>query len=277
MAHEAVLARDPRTIVALYADRAAGLSAEEIAAKHNLPAPTVYRYLRSLHQPCGLRRPYDYRTAPPPDDAPVQIYWLGYVTACGRVVGQGNAATVVLAIHPHDEPHVQAMVADLVRGHPRVEFADSSLEGRQAYVRDPALAEVLSQWGLTGTLAAASVTLDYVPAALAFDFVRGYLEGSRRAPPFGGLRVLPSPPGRTTGLAMVGPLPLADSLRRVLGACGVGTGRLEPARASGLVILSFPPTAGAAILARAYARPVRSSPRAARFVARFASSRQGTG
>jgi AcrR family transcriptional regulator len=273
VAHEALAPRDPRAIVALYADRAAGLSAEEIAAKHNLPAPTVYRYLRSLHQPCGLRRPYDYGTAPLPDDAAVQIYWLGYVAACGRVVGQGNAATLVLAIHPHDEPHVQLLVADLVRGHARMEFADSSLEGRQAYVRDPVLAEVLAQWGLAGSLAAASVTLDYVPAALVFDFVRGYLEGSRRAPPFGGPRAMPLPPGRTTRLAVVGPPPLVESLRRVLRACGVGGGELEPARPSGLVALSFPPAAGATILARAYARPVRSSPRAARFVARFAAPR----
>ncbi|MDR7537555.1 MAG: hypothetical protein QN183_14500 [Armatimonadota bacterium] len=272
--HDTALQRDPRAIVELYADRAAGLSAEEIAAKYNLPAPAVYRYLRSTHQACGLWRPYDYRTAPPPADAAVQIYWLGYLTASGRVLGQGNAATLVLAIHPHDEPHVQTLVADLVRGHPRVEFADSSLEGRQAYVRDPVLAEVLLQWGLANSLAAASVSLDYVPAALAPDFVRGYLEGSRRTPPFGGTRLTPAPPGRNARLVLVGPPTLVASLRRVLRTtCGVQEGVVEPTRQAGLVALSYAAADGTAILARAYHRPVRTGPRAVRFVARFASPR----
>ncbi|MGQ0550528.1 MAG: hypothetical protein ACT4PY_12770 [Armatimonadota bacterium] len=259
--------QDPKKIYDIHADQAAGLSSSEIAAKHDLPAAMVMGFLRSNGETCTLVSPYSIRREPRPTTASVQVYWLGFIAASGRVFGQNHLTTLVLEIHPEDAPHVQTLVQDLMVGHVTCEFADSSLYGRQAYVRDRQLAESLLQWGISAASQDGSIPIEFIPEDLMADFVRGYLEGSRHSPPFGGLRhEAPSPRSRRS-LTLVGPAPLVDGLKRVLqSVCGARGGAARPFGTLGLEQVVFPAEDGVRVLEYAYRRPIRSMPRAARFV-----------
>lgn len=263
---------DPKTIYRIHADREAGKSAADIAVKHDLPAITVQGFLRSSGKTCALLSPYDLRGAELPPNAAVQVYWLGYIAASGRVFGQNNLSTLILAIHPDDAPHIQTLLADLVIGHPRCEFADSSLDGRQAYVRDRSLAEVLLQWGVGAAAEDGSIPIEFIPPALWPDFIRGYLEGSRRCPPFGGQGArAPRVPGVPRTLTLVGNRPLVEGLSRELqSACGITGGAVAPSGGGGLSQVAFSPSDTTKILEAAYRSPSRTSPRAAKFVKQFA-------
>jgi hypothetical protein len=263
---------DPKTLYAIQADRASGLSADEIATKHNLSRFAVQTVLRPTSSPAGMSSPYQFRHEGTPPNAAVQVYWLGYMSATGRIFGQSSQGTIVLAIHPQDEPHVQTLVQDLVTGHPRVEFADSNLEGRQAYVRDRQLAEVLAQWGISTTPGSSALALEFIPKEIIADFVRGYLEGSRLSPPFGGRRAALPSPASARSLTFVGGPALISALGPALHTlCGVRPGPAKPFGSSGLVKITLTSSESLKVLSAAYARPVRTSPRAARFAAKFAA------
>lgn len=242
----------------------------EIAAKHDLPAATVLGFLRPTGGACALVSPYDLQQGALPANASAQVYWLGFIAASGRVHGHNNICTLVLAIHPNDAIHIQTLLQDLVVGHVTCEFADSNLSGRQAYVRDRQLAEMLLQWGISSAPEEGSIPLEFIPRALLPDFVRGYLEGSRHGTPFGGThRRVPSPRSLRS-LSLVGPASLVRELNRVLqSACGVRGGVVSPFGQLDLAQLVFPPQDCARILAYAYRRPTRTVPRAAKFVAWF--------
>jgi hypothetical protein len=255
----------------VHADHAEGLSVNEIAAKHDLPALTVQSFLRPNEQTCRLASPYRFRRGRLPDSAAAQVYWLGYIAATGRVCGQHAFTTLVLNIHREDEVHVETLVSDLVVGHARVEFADSSLDGRQAYIRDRRLGEVLTQWGLSSTREGMTIPLEYLPPALLPDFVRGYLEGSRLSPPFGGRgRAAPSP--RTLGrLTLVGPEAVIRAIAAGLPAmCGARVQAIAPFGPPGIVRATLSRQDSLRVVACVYRRPGRVSSRAAAFVARFA-------
>jgi hypothetical protein len=262
---------DPKTIFAVHADHADGLSPSEIATKRDLPLLTVQAFLRPSEQTCRLASPYRFRRGRLPDNAAIQAYWLGYIAATGRVCGQQAFTTLVLSIHRDDERHVETLAADLVVGHARVEFVDSSLDGRQAYIRDRALGEVLTQWGLAATREALDVPLEYLPPAVLPDFARGYLEGSRLERPFGGRA---SGPRRApVRLALAGPTALIRALAAGLqAACGVRAAAVTPSRESDMARAVFSRADSAKVMARLYHRPVRSSPRAAPLAARFAEA-----
>lgn len=262
---------DPKTIYSIHADREAGSSAEEIAAKHDMPAVTVQGFLRSSGKTCALLSPFELRGVELPPNAAVQVYWLGYIAASGRVFGQNNLSTLILAIHPDDAPHIQTLLSDLVIGHPRCEFAESSLDGRQAYVRDRSLAEVLLQWGIGPTAEDGSVPIEFIPPALSPDFVRGYLEGSRRVPPFGGAGArVPRIPGVPRTLTLVGNRPLVEGLSRELrSACGITGGTVAPSGGGALSQVTFSSLDTTRLLKAAYRSPERTSPRAAKFVKKF--------
>ncbi|MBI3998660.1 MAG: hypothetical protein HY355_06465 [Armatimonadetes bacterium] len=266
---------DPRTIYEIHADRASGMTAAEIAEKRSLPAMTVVGMLRRAVETCTLRSPYEFHQAARSAMGAVHVYWLGFIAACGRVLGTSQLS-LVMAIHPQDAEHIQLLLQDLIIGHARLEFADSNLHGRQAYVRDTHLAEMLLQWGISATPDEGSVPVEFIPQALVPDFVRGYLEGSRYSSPFGGQgRQLPSPRGLRS-LVLVGPAALLGGLNRALQAtCGVAEGVLKPFEQFGLSQLVFSSGDGVKILKKAYARPIRSLPRAAKFVAQFGLQESG--
>ena len=261
---------DPRKIYDIHADRAAGLTPSEIAAKHDLPATTIQGFLRSTAQACALLSPYDLQRNALPANAAVQVYWLGFIAASGRVFGQNNLSTLVLAIHPDDAAHIQTLLQDLIIGHATCEFADSSLDGRQVYVRDRQLAERLLQWGISAMPAEGSIPLEFIPRSLVSDFVRGYLEGSRHSPPFGGVRRRVPSPRSMRALALVGHMPLIEGLSRLLqSVCGIGRGAVAPFGRTGLTQVTFSSGDSARILEYVYRNPVRTMPRAASLAERF--------
>ncbi|MDR7521959.1 MAG: hypothetical protein QN168_05790 [Armatimonadota bacterium] len=261
---------DPRTIYEVHKDRATGLTASEIAVKHGLSPMTVLGVLRPTSHPEALRNPYVFHSGALPTNAALQMYWLGYIAAGGRVAGQHLLSTLVLAIHPQDTEHVQWLLKDLGMGRVRCEVVESSLEGRQVYIRDRSLAETLLQWGIAAAPNEGSVPVEFIPRALVPDFVRGYLEGSRRTPPFGGTRAVAPSPRSLRSLALAGPLPLMEGLNQALQAiCGVRTGTLGPSGHRGLTQLTFSRRDAVKILACAYRRPLRTGPRAVKFAARF--------
>ncbi|HET8678672.1 MAG TPA: hypothetical protein VFM39_01025 [bacterium] len=261
---------DPRKIFTIHADQASGLTPLQIAAKHDLPPATVQGFLRARGETCTLASPYGIQRSHSPTPASVQVYWLGFIAAAGRVSGQSHLTTLVLHIHPGDAPHVQTLIQDLMIGHVTCEFADSSLYGRQAYVRDRQLAEQLLQWGISATSEDGSIPIEFIPESLIGDFVRGYLEGSRYSPPFGGLRHQAPSPRSLRSLVLVGPVPLVEGLNRVLhSVCGARGGVVRPFGTLGLAQVVFSQEDGIRVLEHAYRRPSRSMPRAARFAAWF--------
>ncbi len=270
LASQALPRHDPKKIYEIHADRAGGLTVLEIATKHNLPATTVLGFLRSTVNTCALVSPYDFQQQVLMPLAPLHVYWLGFIAATGRVVGQNNFCTLVLAIHPDDASHIQTLLADLVVGRTTCEFADSSLSGRQAYIRDRQLAEKILQWGIAANPEENSVPLEFIPAAMLPDFVRGYIEGSRLSPPFGGTRRQPPSPRALGSLSLVGSEPLITQLKRALqSACRAYGGVISPFEGGSLAQVVFPPEAGARILEYAYRHPTRTGPRAIKFVSRF--------
>ena len=198
-----------------------------------------------------------------PARAPAQIYWLGFIAAAGRVSGENARGTLVLAIHPDDGAHVQALLTDLIEGYANCEFVDSSLSGRQAYVRNPELARVLLQWGILSAPEQSSIPLEFVPTALMPDFLRGYIEGtpSRSATLAPRLRGL---------LSMTGAAPFIESLAAALkGLCGTG-GTVGQSGQNGLARLVYTARDSMRLLEFAYRTPTRTSPRAAPLVTYFA-------
>ena len=263
---------DPRLIYAIQANRAGGLTVAEIAAKHNLPLPTVLQLLRAPSPSCALKTPYEFRQGALPSRAPAQVYWLGYIAATGRIFGENARGTLVLAIHPEDGAHIQTLLQDLIEGYANCEFVDSSLNGRQAYVRNPDLARVLLQWGIASTLDQTAIPLEFLPQALLPDFLRGYIEGSRLTRPFGEGRNgngVPSP-GSLRSLALAGSAALIDGLATALRAACGASGTMGSTGPSGLTQVVFHAKDGMRLLEYAYRLPTRSSPRAEKFVAHFA-------
>jgi hypothetical protein len=263
---------DPRQIYNIHADRASGMTASQIAAKHDLPVVTVLAFLRSGEKTCALSSPYGLQGTVLPVNAAVQVYWLGYIAASGRVFERNNPATLILAIHPDDAEHILMLLDDLIVGHPRWEFADSSVDGRQAYVRDRGLVDVLIQWGISADLEHDSLPIEFVPLALIPDFVRGYLEGSRHGQPFGGVRRGTRSIRSVPTLTLVGSRSLIEGLSRVLQSVfGTTAGTISSFGRLGLSQVTFSPQDSAQILEQAYRSPMRTSPRSAKFVERFAS------
>jgi hypothetical protein len=246
------------------------MSVAEIATKHGLALPVVLGFLKSSADSCTLLAPYEFHRAPVTATTAVHMYWLGYIAACGRLFGQGAHGTLVLAIHPEDSSQIDTLLQDLTIGHAACEFADSSLSGRQAYVRNPGLARVLIQWGIAETPERGLIPFEYVPAALVPDFVRGYIEGSRLTPPFGGEgRRIPTP-ASLERLTLVGAPGLIRDLSKVLaGPYHINGGAVTPHKSSGLSQITFNRPETQRLLAHAYRSPVRSIPRAAKFVAKY--------
>lgn len=115
--------------------------------------------------------------AMPPD---VQMYWVGFLTAAGRLCGQGAAFTLVVTLGNRSQADMDTFTADLAGAYVRYEFCHSSLAGWQLYVRDEHLCKALLPWGIpSDRYGEAPALLDELPDDLITPFVRGYLDGDR--------------------------------------------------------------------------------------------------
>ncbi len=254
--------RDPYQLFSIQSDFAAGLEPHQIAAKHGLPLPAVLRIVRRPRDE-RLLNPFHLRHSAVRTKGATQLYWLGYIAAAGRLFLQGAAPTLVLAVDRRDASHVQTLIEDLCAGHPTCEWCESNHDGLQAYIRDRELAQMLAEWGAPGAdPSEGSVPVTLIPTVLLPHFVRGYLEGGTRTPPFG-RRHVPASPTAVRIVALEGQSAFLTGLNAALAKhAGISGGVVRPKR-NGMGLLTYRGRAAKQLAQFAYRDVGRSLPRAA--------------
>ncbi|HEX2715110.1 MAG TPA: hypothetical protein VHM88_23235 [Candidatus Acidoferrales bacterium] len=178
-----------------------GKSPAEIAEAFEFPLKMVQQILMPvadarLSDPAQLlntRVP-----APGLPTANVQVYWVGFLTAAGRICGQGASFTLIVTLGDRSQEHVDTFMADLATTQVHHEFCRSSLLGWQFYVRDQSLCKALLPWGIPSDLDGDDPTvLDDLPNEFVAPFLRGYLDGDWAAP-------RPASEARSNGLVLHG-------------------------------------------------------------------------
>jgi hypothetical protein len=160
-----------------------GRSPEAIADLCQIPIAMVEQVLRSVGDP-RLSDPAHLlnarRAAPGLTPADVQMYWLGFLTAAGRIWGQGAAFTLVITLgDKKSQMYIKTIMADLADPYARSEFCQSSLHGWQLYIRDQSLCNALIPWGIPSDLHGEDpAVLDDLPEEFAAPFLRGYVDGN---------------------------------------------------------------------------------------------------
>jgi hypothetical protein len=258
--------RDPLRLFHIQSDFAAGLAPTDIAKKHELPVPAVLQIVRGRKRDDGLLDPFQLAHDGSRGRSATQMYWMGYIAACGRLYHQGPSSTLVLDVDRRDVEHVRQLIEDLVPGRTSCEFCESNQNGLQAYIRDRDLGTLLSQWGIpSADPTEGSVPISLIPGSLLPHFVRGYLEGSRNQPPFG-RTLVPATMASIRTVTLVGPQDFVTALAAALRKhVGIGPGTIT-GRRDGLKTLTFKGTKAKKIVQYAYRDPTRSIPRAAKFV-----------
>jgi hypothetical protein len=251
LANPAVLEARERTRLILAAARR-GKTPAQIAEAGDYPLKMVQQVLAPiadtrLADPAGLlnKRPRAPGVAP----ADVQIYWMGFLTAAGRICGQGASFALVVTLGERSQLHMNTFVEDLATPQVRSEYCSSSLLGWQLYVRDQNLCKALLRWGIPSDLHGDDPSvLDDLPEEFAAPFLRGYLDGNW-APSNG-----PAPRGN--GLVLYGTEPILAAVNRLVNrAWDVDSGVLvaRPPRAS----LTFTRQDAQVVLARSRAYTAR--------------------
>src|SRR2546426_3240452 len=160
-----------------------GRGATEIADAYQSPVALVKRLLAPTEHP-RLSDPVDLirtgHVAAGKAPAVVQMYWCGFLTATGQIMGQGTSSTLVVTIGEEPPDSLATLPADLVAGHMRCEFCRSSIVGWQGYLRDQALCKALVPWGIPSDLYGEDPgVLDDLPREFIPPFLRGYADGDR--------------------------------------------------------------------------------------------------
>ena len=182
-----------------------GRTPREIADEQHLPLKMVQQVLTPvtdgrLSDPVPLLRTGTAADGLPPAD--VQVYWIGFLTAAGRICGQGTSFALIVTLGDRSKPYVDTLMADLTEPHVRHEFCQSSLLGWQLYIRDQTLCKALLPWGIASDVHGEDPSLlDDVPPDLAAPFLRGYLDGD-----------WPAPTGRRNGLVLHGSEPVLEKI-----------------------------------------------------------------
>lgn len=262
--------RDPLLLFRLQTDFAAGLAPAQIAEKHAL---SLYIVTQALRREGNGRLPDPYVLSQRErgvGDATL-VYWVGYIAACGSVF-DGPNPTLVLDIDTDDLAHLHTLVEDLCEGRPGLESCQSSTRGLQVYIRDRNLGRVMVRWGIPGAdRATEAVPVDFIPRGLMSHFVRGYIEGGRATPPFGGGRV-PGSPRTARRVILAGPHGFLADLRAALPPDLRRSGSLT-GRTGGAARLTFDGDSAAELLRFAYRDATRSLPRAAALQRAFTAGR----
>jgi hypothetical protein len=163
-----------------------GKRSAEIAKLYQLPVAAVERVLT----PAGHARLSDpvqlllsQQEEPGMAPADVQMYWVGFLTAAGRIWGQGSSLTLVVTLGEGSREYVEPFIADLVTDHIRCELCHSSAVGWQAYLRDQHLCKALFPWGIPSDLQGDDAALlEDLPREFAVPFIRGYVDGNWPSP-----------------------------------------------------------------------------------------------
>jgi hypothetical protein len=159
-----------------------GKQAREIAESYDLPVGTVERVLIPVDHP-RLSDPVQLlrtrRESPGMTPADIQLYWLGFLMAAGRIWGQGTSLTLVVTLGEQSHAHMETFMDDLATDYVRCEFCRSSVVGWQAYLRDQTLCKALFPWGVPSELHGDDATiLDDLPGEFTTPFIRGYADGN---------------------------------------------------------------------------------------------------
>lgn len=220
-----------------------GSSPAKIAAHLHIPVEAVERVLTAvdnhyLSDPTHLIRTRKAAAGLAPED--VQLYWLGFLTAAGRIWGQGASLTLVITLGEKSQAHMETLMTDLTDPHVRYEFCRSSLLGWQLYIRDQDLCKALVPWGIPSDLFGEDpALLDDLPEEFAVPFLRGYVDGDFPADQ-------PAAGRRDSRLALHGaPAVLAGIDAMVLRFWGITAGGVTPETPR--AALHFGPRAGRVI------------------------------
>lgn len=195
-----------------------------------------------------------------------QLYWLGYISASGRVYAQRSVPALVLDIDPRDLDHVHRIGEEFLDCRLHWELCRSNLNGLQGYIRDREFGKFLVQWGAPGAGEEdGSASIALIPSSLLPHFVRGYLEGGHQTPPFGG-RVTPTILASVRTLALIGTegflFRLSDALSRYADLPAGTMTRLPKGR----YMLTYRGARARRLIHYAYRNPSPSMPRAARLL-----------
>ncbi|HLW49184.1 MAG TPA: hypothetical protein VKW09_15655 [bacterium] len=190
---------------------------------------------------------------PAPD---VQMYWLGFLSAAGRICGQGASFALIITLGTRSQEHMNMFVQDVATPQVRNEYCSSSLLGWQLYVRDQGLCKALLRWGIPSDLHGDEPgVLDDIPAEFAAPFVHGYVDGNWAPADVGA--------PRSNGLLLYGTETILGAVNRMVKrAWGVTGGVITPRGPRSQ--LRFNRQDGHAILtrSRAYTERRRTSPSA---------------
>lgn len=270
---------EPREVFAIHQERGSGLTPAQIGLKHDL-SPMVVQSLLRPRPNTTLPTPFELSQPSVDGSAAISVYWLGFITGCGRVSEGVGSRTVVLSIDPRDVEHTRVLVHDLIRNHASYEFCMSSRDGQQLYIRERDLGDAAAQWGLTDEPRETRCALEYVPTNLLSHFTRGILEGQLDQPPFGGREKGREPSAQTSRVAFQGSRSFVDELQRRLKSVASGDVQMvDPpqkrdagAAVHSGAVLVYQGDAASSVLRYAYVASPRSSPRGVRLVKAFTSA-----
>ncbi|MBI4278396.1 MAG: hypothetical protein HY660_08055 [Armatimonadetes bacterium] len=215
----------------------------DLAHKHALPVTRVQQIVGAGHRASRLSTPYQIArgdVGKERADAATQLYWVGFIAACGRIYGRGTGAALVLTIREDQGTHVRRLIGDLSTGHMGPDFCVSSQSGFQAYVRDADLCEVLMTWGIPcPNPADGSVPLEFIPDRLVSHFVRGFLDASAQQDD-GPQRHRVLARASQPSITLAGPEPLVAGLADLLHQrCQAKPPALAPAGTPGMVRMTY--------------------------------------
>jgi hypothetical protein len=169
-------------IAAIRAAARKGWAATEIAERCQFSITVVNRVLAPANH-ARLSDPAELLSArvlsPGRAPAEAQLYWVGFLTAAGRILGQGPSMAIVVTLGDRADAHMMRFMQEITGPGVRQEYCESSLLGWQAYVREPSLCKALMPWGIPSDAHGEDpALLDDIPEDLAAPFLGGYLDGN---------------------------------------------------------------------------------------------------
>lgn len=159
-----------------------GKTAAEIAGSCGVPLKMVEQLLAPvtdarLSDPADLFNHVGVAAGLAPAD--VQVYWVGFLTAAGRICGQGASAALIVTLGDSPQAYMNVFLTDLATPQARHELCRSSLLGWQLYVRERHLCEALLRWGVPSEVHGDDpAVLDDLLTEFVAPFLRGYLDGN---------------------------------------------------------------------------------------------------
>jgi hypothetical protein len=159
-----------------------GKTSQEIADVYDFPLKVVEQILAPvadvrLSDPTQLLNNGAVAAGLPAAD--IQLYWVGFLTAAGRICGQGSSFALIVTLGDRSQKHMDTLLKDIATPQVRHEFCRSSLLGWELYVRDQNLCNILLRWGVPSDLHGNDpAVLEDLSKKYIAAYLRGYLDGN---------------------------------------------------------------------------------------------------